>query len=107
MKPVRKKNKSIKIPKKISILGRDFTVTEVEKVMVGGVEASGSCCAENRLIEIESGQSLQQKMGILAHEMGHAGLVIFGLDQKFTDKECEVFCQLIRAVVEDYLKAFK
>lgn len=107
MKPVRKKNKSIKIPKKISILGRVFTIREVEKVIVDGVEASGSCCVENRLIELEKGLSLSQKMGLLAHEIGHAGIVIFGIDQKFSEKETEIFCQMIRALIEDYLKAFK
>jgi hypothetical protein len=108
MKMARKKKiKTVVLPKTISILGRIFTINEVEKVFVKGVEASGSCCAENRIIEIEKGQSLSQKMGILGHEVGHAGLVIFGLDQKLTDGENEIFCQLLRALIEDYISAFK
>ncbi len=99
--------KTIKLPKSIIVLGRAFEIREVDEVRVNGKIASGSFCFENRIIEIESDLDIQQKMGLLAHEVGHAGLVIFGLDQRLSSKEIEIFCQLIRALIEDYIKAFK
>lgn len=99
--------KIVKLPKKVMVLGRPFKVSVQERIEVDGEEVSGSLCMIDKEICIEECQPLHEKMGILAHEMGHAGLVITGLDQKFSEKEIEVFCQLMRALVEDYLKAFK
>lgn len=97
-----------RLPRNVKILGRKYRVKECsEPIIVDGEESSGACYTVDQIIEIEKALPMDEKMGILAHEMGHAGLVITGLDQKFTEKEIEVFCQLMRALVEDYVRAFK
>lgn len=103
-----RKKKPVALPKTVLVLGREFHVIETdEPIMVDGQAASGSCNSVDRIIEIEKGLPFNEKMGILAHEMGHAGLDISGLGQTFSLREIEVFCQLQRSLVEDFVKAFQ
>lgn len=97
----------MRLPRHIMILGRKFKIELKDDIIVNGKPASGSCDATNRVIEIEKSQSINEQMGLLSHEIGHAGLEIYGLDQRLSDLENEIFCQLIRALIEDYIKAFK
>lgn len=97
-----------KIPKKIEVLGRKFTVRVVrEDIHADGKVASGSCDSVNREIEIEHGLPLNEQLGILAHEMGHATLDINGLSETLSAKEIEIICQTCRSVVEDFIRAFQ
>ena len=99
--------KVIKFPKRVNVLGRPFKILFKETIEVDGKAASGSVCVLSKEIWIEDCLPLEEKIGILAHEMAHAGLVISGLDQTFSDREIEIFCQLQRTLVEDFFKAFK
>ena len=105
-KPVAKKS-TPRIPKKVMILGRQFTVKVVAEIHADGKVASGSCSWVNKEIEIEKGLPINEQLGILAHEMAHATLDINGLAETLTPKEVEIICQTCRSVVEDFIKAFK
>jgi hypothetical protein len=106
-KPVSKKSNKPRVPKTVHILGRKFKVSiKKEEIHADGKVASGSCSWINKEIEIEAGLPLNEQLGILAHEMGHATLDINGLSETLTPKEVEIICQTCRSVVEDFIKAF-
>lgn len=46
-------------------------------------------------------------MGILAHEMGHAALVINGLSETLSDSQTEMMAQIVRSCCEDFIRSFK
>lgn len=105
-KPVSKKKSTPKLPKTVMILGRKYKVIEKPSITVKNEEASGGCDTVNREIEIEKGLPLNEKMGILAHEMAHGAIVINGLSETLTDREIEMVCQICRSIVEDFVTAF-
>jgi Zn-dependent peptidase ImmA (M78 family) len=95
------------LPKKVTVLGRKYKVKLKDRILVNGSEVSGSCDTVNKEIHIEKGLPLDEQMGILAHEMGHAALVVNGLAETLSDSQCEMLCQIVRSCTEDFVRSFK
>lgn len=96
-----------KIPKKISILGREYKIKQGVNLIFNGVPVLGLCDSDKKVIYIEKNQSPEGKFATLCHECTHGFLYISGLDQKLSDSENELYCQLFTALFEDILKATK
>lgn len=96
-----------KFPIKINILGREWKIKQVKSPVYKGEPCLGLCDYDGRVIWLEKDQKENEKFSTLVHEAAHAWLILCGLDQKMSESEVEVNCQLIAAFVEDIVKAFK
>lgn len=96
-----------KLPKFIVILGRKFKIKQLSNLSYHGEPCLGLCDASNKIIYLEKGQKESDKLDTLFHESVHAMLSISGVDQKLTDSENEIMCQLVTALFNDMIKALK
>ncbi len=96
-----------KIPKSIQILGRKFKIKQISNLKYGQDQVLGLCDYSNKAIYIEKDQTDKEKLDTLYHECVHAMLAISGIDQKLTDSENEIMCQLFTALYNDLIKALK
>jgi hypothetical protein len=96
-----------KLPKYIVILGRKFKIKQLVGLCYHGEPCLGLCDASNKIIYLEKGQKEDDKLDTLVHESVHAMLSISGIDQKLTDSENEIMCQLVTALFNDLLKSLK
>lgn len=99
--------KSTKFPKSITIMGRTWKIKQKIRPMYNGLPCLGLCDYDGKVILLEKNQTDDEKFSTLVHEACHAWLILCGLDQKMSESEVEVNCQLTAAFVEDIIKAFK
>lgn len=88
-------------PRKIKVLGREFKIKQGKNLTYQGQAVLGLCDFNAKLIYIESTQSDESKRQTLVHECGHAFLIIAGMDQRLSESENEMYCQLLTAFCED------
>lgn len=88
-------------PRKIKVLGRDFKIKQGKNLVYQNTPVLGLCDYNAKLIYIESNQSDESKRQTLIHECCHAMLIIAGMDQRLSESENEMYCQLLTAFCED------
>jgi len=91
-------------PRSIMILGRKFKIVQKKNIAYHGQMILGLCDYNALTIFIESSQSDISKRQTLIHECGHAWLIITGADQRLSESENEMHCQLLTAFCEDMKK---
>lgn len=98
----------MKLPKKISLMGRDVEVVCQDEPILNerGEELAGQCDSTNRRIMIHNDQAPHEKIETVFHEAAHFYLTQTGWDQKLTDNEVEIMCQLLTNFTVDIIKAF-
>lgn len=94
----------MKLPKKITILGREVKIKEGENLHFNSIPCLGLCDYDKSIIYIEKNQSDHSKLDTLIHESTHYFLTLCGMDQKMSESEVEIYCQLITAFFNDLLK---
>lgn len=94
-------------PKKISIMGRTWKIKQVSRPTYKDELCLGMCDYDGKVIYLEKDQDDDSKFSTLVHEAAHAWLILCGLDQKMSESEVEVNCQLMAAFVEDVVRSFK
>jgi hypothetical protein len=92
------------LPSKINILGRTFKIKQGKNLSWQGQPILGLCDYTKLTIYIESNQTPQSKRQTLIHEACHGMLIISGIDQRLSDSENEIYCQLLTAFCEDMKK---
>ena len=98
------KKNTLKLPKSITILGRKIKIKEGKNLHYNGMPCLGLCDYEGQIIYIEKNQADHTKFDTLCHELSHFFLILCGMDQKMSESEVEMYCQLITAFVNDLLK---
>lgn len=91
-------------PRSIIVLGRKFKIICKKNIAYQGQMILGLCDYNKLTIYIESTQSDVSKRQTLIHEACHAMLIIAGMDQRLSDSENEMYCQLLTAFCEDMKK---
>lgn len=86
------------------VLGRKFKIKQGANLAYHGQAVLGLCDYDNLTIYIEKTQSDNSKRQTLIHECCHAMLIIAGMDQRLSDSENEMYCQLLTAFCEDMKK---
>lgn len=89
----------------IVILGRKYKVKQGANLVYNNQAVLGLCDNINRIIYLEKNQDDESKKETLPHEATHALLFITGIDQKLSEGENEVYCQLFTAFIVDMEKA--
>ncbi len=97
----------MKPPRTIAILGRKFRVKIQKKVIYRNEEVQGLCDSVEKVIYVQKDQTNSEMHETLVHEAAHGMLDISGINQKLTESENEIMCQLITALHMDLIKAFK
>lgn len=97
--------KKKKFKTSITILGRKYKVKQGAGLTYNGQTILGLCDNVNRIIYLEKSQDDTTKRETLLHEATHAMLYITGIDQKLSEGENEVYCQLFTAFIVDMEKA--
>lgn len=97
----------MKMPKKVCVLGEEITVKMSDEITINGKKVSGSFDENTMTIEIEKGFNDTMTIGLLFHEMAHSFLVTTGIDQKLSESETEVYCQLLKKFVFDCIRSIK
>jgi Zn-dependent peptidase ImmA (M78 family) len=90
-----------KIPKSITILGRTIKIKTGKNLYFQGEPCLGLCDYDNRIIYLEQNQSPQCMKDTLCHEAVHFFLILCGMDQRMSDSEVEMYCQLVTALIND------
>lgn len=93
-------------PKSVSIMGRKFKVKQVKNLLYNNEPCLGMCDYDGRIIYLEVNQKDDVKFSTLVHECAHALLILCGLDQRMSELEVEINCQLVAAFVEDIVRSF-
>lgn len=101
------KAKKKRFPTSISILGRKYKIKQGKHLVYNGQSCYGLCDNINKIIYLEKDQDDQTKKETLLHECVHGMLFITGIDQKLSEGENEVYCQLFTAFYHDMEKALK
>lgn len=91
-------------PRFIMVLGRKFKIVQKKNIAYQGQSILGLCDYNNLTIYIEKSESDNSKRQTLIHEACHAMLIITGIDQKISESENELYCQLFTAFCEDMKK---
>ena len=91
-------------PRKVKVLGREFKIIQKANLAYMGQAALGLCHFDEKTLFIEKHQTAESKRQTLVHECGHAFLIIAGIDQRLSDSENEIYCQLLTAFCEDMKK---
>lgn len=98
--------KKNKFPKSVTILGRKWVIKQVIRPTHNGEPCLGLCDFDGKIIYLEKEQDDDLKFLTLVHEAAHAWMILCGIDQRLSDSENEVYCQLISAFVEDIVRSF-
>lgn len=98
------KKNTLKLPKHVMILGRKVTIKEGRNLVYNGHQCLGMCDYEKSIIYIEKNQADHTKFDTLCHELCHYFLVLCGMDQKMSEGEVEMYCQLITAFINDIIR---
>jgi hypothetical protein len=94
----------MKIPKFVHILGRKIVVKQKTKLKHHGKPVYGLADLDDRVIWLERKQSPMSKYNTLIHEVAHQFLCISGIDQKLSESETEMYCQLLLLFGSDVKK---
>jgi Zn-dependent peptidase ImmA (M78 family) len=89
--------KKKRFPSSITILGRKYKIKQGNNLIYNGQPCLGLCDNNSRIIYLEKAQDEQTKKETLIHEATHAVLFITGIDQKLSESENEIYCQLFTA----------
>lgn len=87
--------------KTITILGRKIQIMEGKNLLYHGEPCLGLCDYDKKIIYIEKNQSKESKRDTLIHELNHYFMILCGMDQRLSESEVEMYCQLIAAFVVD------
>ena len=87
--------------KTVTVLGRKIQVVEGKNLVYQGEPCLGLCDYDKRIIYIEQNQSKESKRDTLIHELNHYFMILCGMDQRLSESEVEMYCQLISAFVVD------
>lgn len=87
--------------KSITILGRKVKIKVGENLVLNGEPCLGLCDYDNKTIYLEKNQSSESLKDTLTHEACHFFFTLCGIDQKMSNSELEIMCQLITAFVND------
>jgi Zn-dependent peptidase ImmA (M78 family) len=90
-----------KLPSSITILGRKYKIKQGKGLVWNGQTCLGLCDNTSRIIYLEKEQDDQTKKETLLHECVHALLFISGFDQRLSESENEVYCQIFTAFYHD------
>lgn len=101
------RTKSKKFPTSITILGRKYKIKQGKNLVWQSQQVFGLCDNLNRIIYIEKDQDERTKRETCVHEFFHALLFISGIDQKLTEAENEIYCQLATAFYHDIEKVIQ
>jgi hypothetical protein len=99
--------KKKKFPVSITILGRKYKIKQGKNLVFHGQPVLGLCDNNTKTIYLEKDQDEAMKKETLLHEAVHSMLYITGIDQKLSEGENEVYCQLFTAFYHDMEKALK
>ena len=91
----------MRVPKSITILGRKVTIKVGENLVYHGQPCLGLFDYGKMTIYLEKNQSNHSMRDTLYHECCHYFMLLCGMDQKMSDSEVEMYCQLISAFVND------
>ena len=91
----------MKVPKSINILGRKLTIKVGANLHYQGQACLGLFDYEKKTIYLEKNQSSDSMRDTLYHKACHYFLLLSGMDQKMSESEIEMYCQLITAFVND------
>jgi len=94
----------MKLPRQVIILGRKIKIKEGKNLHYNGIPCLGLCDYEKSIVYIEKNQADHTKLDTLFHELSHYFLTLCGMDQKMSESEVEMHCQLITAFINDILK---
>jgi hypothetical protein len=90
--------------KNITILGRTIEIKIGKNLHYRGEPCLGLCDYDSRIIYLEKNQSPQMMKDTLCHEAVHYMLILTGMDQRISESENEMYCQLIAAFMQDMKK---
>lgn len=93
-----------KLPKKVTILGRTFTVkmaTPEELLKETGVSAVGGMNYSRRLIWVQKDMSDDDTLVTYFHECVHAATFITGLNQITSREMTEIWCETMANTFSD------
>lgn len=96
-----------RFPSSVSILGRKYKIKQGKNLVYNGQPCLGLCDNIGRIIYLEKDQDEQTKKETLIHEAQHAFLFITGIDQKLSESENEIHCQLATAFYHDMEKVLQ
>lgn len=96
-----------RFPSSVSILGRRYKIKQGKNLVFQGQPCLGLCDNLNKIIYLEKDQDEQTKKETIIHECFHALLFISGIDQKLTEAENEIYCQLATAFYHDVEKVIE
>lgn len=99
--------KKKRFPSSVTILGRKYKLKQGKGLVYNGQPCLGLCDNGNRVIYLEKDQDEQTMRETCVHEFFHALLFISGIDQKLTEAENEIYCQLATAVYHDIEKVIQ
>jgi Zn-dependent peptidase ImmA (M78 family) len=90
-----------KFPSSITIMGRKLKIKQGSGLVYQGQQVLGLCDYDKKMIYIEKNQTDESKFDTLIHECTHFFLILAGMDQKISESENEMYCQLITAFFND------
>jgi Zn-dependent peptidase ImmA (M78 family) len=93
-----------KFPSSITIMGRKLKIKQGTGLVYQGQQVLGLCDYDKKMIYIEKSQTDESKYDTLIHEATHYFLILAGLDQRISESENEIYCQLITAFFNDLKK---
>jgi Zn-dependent peptidase ImmA (M78 family) len=93
-----------KFPSSITIMGRKLKIKQGSGLIYQGQQVLGLCDYDKKMIYIEKNQTDESKVDTLIHEATHYFLILAGLDQRLSESENEIYCQLITAFFNDLKK---
>jgi Zn-dependent peptidase ImmA (M78 family) len=93
-----------RFPSSVMVLGRKYKIKQGKNLVYDKNPILGLCDYTAQTIYIEKNQSDESKRQTLVHECCHAMLIITGMDQKLSESENEMYCQLLTAFCEDMKK---
>lgn len=90
-----------KFPTTLTIMGRKLKVKQGTGLVYQGQQVLGLCDYDKKMIYIEKAQSDESKIDTLIHEATHFFLIFAGMDQRISESENEMYCQLVTAFFND------
>ncbi len=97
-----------KLPKSITILGRKYQlriVNEKKMLSITNEYAFGCVDFNNNTISILEGQTGEQQLGVLIHEVGHICHMIVGTEQIISNELKEILCESMANCMIDLVKS--
>lgn len=99
--------KKKKFPASVTLCGRKYKIKQGKNLVYNGQPCLGLCDNQNRIIYLEADQEETSKRETLLHELAHAFMNLVGIDQKLTEAEAEIYCQVWTMFFHDVEAALK